>query len=113
MEAESRWNAHPFVGIDVSKERLDIGVGVDGEFWQASNDETGIQATVDRLADIQPALVVVEFTGGLEWPLVSELAARQIPVALVNPGRSAGVRQIAGSVGQDRQAGCPPAGPLW
>ncbi len=87
---------HPFVGIDVSKERLDIGVGADGEFWQEGNDETGIEATVRRLAEMQPALVVVESTGGLEWPLVSELAARQVPVALVNPGR---VREFAKSLG--------------
>ena len=32
-------DGHPFVGIDVSKERLDIGVEADGEFWQAANDE--------------------------------------------------------------------------
>jgi transposase len=87
---------HPFVGIDVSKERLDIGVGVEGEFWQASNDETGIAATLQRLADLQPSLVVVESTGGLELPLVSELCAGRIPVALVNPGR---VREFAKSLG--------------
>ena len=89
-------NAHPFIGIDVSKQRLDIGVGADGEFWQESNDEAGIQATLTRLVEWQPALVVVESTGGLEWPLVSELAAHHIPVALVNPGR---VREFAKSLG--------------
>ena len=89
-------NAHPFIGIDVSKARLDIGVGAEGEFWQAGNDEAGIQATLARLVELQPALVVVESTGGLEWPLVSELASRQVPVALVNPGR---VREFAKSLG--------------
>ncbi len=87
---------HPFVGIDVSKERLDIGVGEAGEFWQAGNDEVGLQAMLVRLVELSPALVVVESTGGLEWPLVSELAAHQIPVALVNPGR---VREFAKSLG--------------
>jgi len=89
-------DAHPFIGIDVSKERLDIGVGAADEFWQAANDEDGISGVVHRLAKLQPALVVVESTGGLEWPLVSELAARQIPLALVNPGR---VREFAKSLG--------------
>ena len=89
-------DAHPFVGIDVSKERLDIGVGEAGAFWQAGNDEAGIHSTVERLAGIQPVLVVVESTGGLEWPLVSELAARRIGVALVHPGR---VREFAKSLG--------------
>lgn len=89
-------DGHPFVGIDVSKERLDIGVGADGEFWQAANDEVGIQETLGRLSALQPALVIIESTGGLEWPLVSELCAGRVPVALVNPGR---VREFAKSLG--------------
>ncbi len=88
--------SHPFVGIDVSKERLDIGLGVDGEFWQASNDETGIEATVHHLAQMQPALVVVESTGGLEWPLVSELCCPPGPGGFGQPGR---VREFAKSLG--------------
>jgi transposase len=89
-------DAHPFIGIDVSKQRLDIGVGAAGEFWQAGNDAAGIESILQRLPGLQPALVVVESTGGLEWPLVSELAARRVPVALVNPGR---VREFAKSLG--------------
>jgi transposase len=78
---------HPFIGVDISKERLDIGVSREGESWQANNDEVGIRLTAGRLAEIQPALVVVESTGGLETALIVELCTRQIPVALVNPGR--------------------------
>jgi len=89
-------DGHPFVGIDVSKERLDIGVGADGEFWQAANDEVGIRETLRRLSALQPALVIIESTGGLEWPLVSELCAGRVPVALVNPGR---VREFAKALG--------------
>ena len=89
-------DGHPFVGIDVSKERLDIGVGADGEFWQAANDEVGIRETVHRLSAVQPALVIIESTGGLEWALVSELCAGRVPVALVNPGR---VREFAKALG--------------
>jgi transposase len=89
-------DTRPFVGVDVSKERLDIGVGEAGDFWQAGNTEEGIRAVVQGLVQMQPALVVVESTGGLEWPLVSELAAHQIPVALVNPGR---VREFAKALG--------------
>jgi transposase len=87
---------HPFIGVDISKERLDIGVSREGEAWQAKNDEVGIRLTAGRLAEIQPALVVVESTGGLETALVVELCARQIPVTLVNPGR---VREFAKSLG--------------
>jgi len=89
-------DGRPFVGIDVSKQRLDIGVGANGEFWHAANDEAGIQEIVHRLTALQPVLVVIESTGGLEWPLLSELAARKLPVTLVNPGR---VREFAKSLG--------------
>src|SRR3972149_4205973 len=89
-------DGRPFVGIAVSKQRLDIGVGAGGEFWHAANDEAGIQEIVHRLTALQPVLVVIESTGGLEWPLLSELAARKLPVTLVNPGR---VREFAKSLG--------------
>ncbi len=77
----------PFVGIDVSQEHLDVAVDADGAFWHARNDEFDIQATVDRLLEIQRTLAVVESAGGFEWPLLSELYAHRIPVALVSPDR--------------------------
>ena len=87
---------HPFVGIDVSKDRLDIGLEGDAASWQVSNDEEGISAAAVRLEEMQPALVVIESTGGLEMAVVSELCTRRIPLALVNPGR---VREFAKSLG--------------
>ncbi len=88
---EEKW-----VGIDVSKTRLDIAVGDSGEFWSANNDEIGILKTVEHLRSLQPNLVVVESTGGLETLLVSELYLAGVPMALVNPRR---VREFAKSLG--------------
>ncbi len=88
--------SHPFVGIDVSKDYLDLGLEGDGPSWQVSNEADGIRAAAERLEELQPGLVVVESTGGLELALVSELCARRIPLVLVNPGR---VRAFAQSVG--------------
>jgi transposase len=85
-----------FVGVDVSKTRLDVAVDQEGEYWQASNDRTGILCTVERLQALQPTLIVVESTGGLETALVSELFAAGLPFALVHPGR---VREFARSIG--------------
>jgi transposase len=87
---------HPCIGVDVSKSRLDIGVEWDGESWQATNDADGIGALVQCLLELQPTLVVIESTGGLETALVAELATQHIPLALVNPGR---VREFAKSLG--------------
>lgn len=88
--------AHPFVGIDVSKGRLDIGLEGEQQSWSVNNDEEGIQAAAVRLEELQPSLVVVESTGGLERAVVSALCARRLPLALVNPGR---VREFAKSLG--------------
>ena len=85
-----------YVGIDVSKTQLDVAIGKDGEYWQAGNDGVGIQRTIERLKVIQPALIVVESTGGLETALITELFAAGLAFALVHPGR---VRDFARSIG--------------
>jgi transposase len=90
-------NNGPFVGIDVSKAVLDISIGVDGEHFQVSNDDIGLKKLIERLKAVQPSLIVVESTGGLEKLVVAELCANTLPVALVNPGR---VREFAKSTGR-------------
>jgi transposase len=86
-----------YVGIDVSKSTLDVAVGAQGEFWSVNNDPAGISTLVERLRPLVMARVIVEATGGLELPVVAELYAAKLPVALTNPAR---VREFAKSVGQ-------------
>ena len=74
-----------FVGIDVSKEQLDIAVRPTGERWQVENDESGIAQLVERLCTLEPMLIVLESTGGYEEPVAIALAAAEIPLAVVNP----------------------------
>jgi transposase len=81
-----------WVGVDVCKAQLDVAVGEGGETWSSDNDEQGIARTVARCKLLQPRLVVVESTGGLESSLVSALYLAGVPVALVNPRR---VREFA------------------
>lgn len=88
--------AQEYVGIDVSKTQLDVAIGQKGEYWQANNDAVGIIRTVEHLKALQPALIVVESTGGLEVALITELFAAQLPFALVHPKR---VRDFARSIG--------------
>lgn len=74
------------VGIDVSKDRLDVFVRPSGKTFAAANDEAGIGDLVARLAEEEGAtLVVVEATGGYERPIAAALAAVGVPVAVVNP----------------------------
>ena len=86
-----------FVGIDVSKDRLDVAARPSGESWQVANTELGIATLVKRLAKLQPTLVVLEATGRLESAAVSALAVADIPLAIVNPRH---VRDFARSTGK-------------
>ena len=86
-----------FVGIDVSKDRLDVAVRPTGEAWQVSHDPQGISSLTQRLRELAPQLVVVEATGGMELALTGELAAAGLPVAVVNPRH---VRDFARAGGQ-------------
>ena len=74
-----------FVGIDVSKRKLDVAVGVSGELLEVENQPRAIAALVARLGSLQPQLVVLAASGGYETAPVGELAGSQLPVAVVNP----------------------------
>jgi transposase len=76
-----------YVGIDVAKETLEVAAGAEGGMWTVANTLTGVAQCVTRLQEVQPALIVVESTGGLERLVLEELCAVGLPVALVNPSR--------------------------
>jgi transposase len=89
--------APTFVGIDVSKHRLDVHARPSGESFATDYDDEGVAGLVERLAALAPALVVLEATGGLEVRLAAALAAAGLPVAIVNPRR---VRAFARATGR-------------
>jgi transposase len=74
-----------YVGVDVSKARLDLAHRPSGETWSESNDHAGIQRLVEQVKEIGPELVVLEATGGYEAPAAAALATAGIAVAVVNP----------------------------
>ena len=86
-----------FVGIDVSKAQLDVAVRPGGIRFTVRNDDPGITTLVERVRELQPHLVVLEATGGLEVPLVSALAAAGLPLVVANPRQ---VRDFAKATGQ-------------
>ena len=85
-----------YVGIDVSKEWVDVAVRPGGEEWRERLDEEGIEELVKRLEALRPQLVVMEATGGYEMPVVAALGVAGVPVAVVNPRQ---VRDFARSQG--------------
>jgi transposase len=87
----------PYVGIDVSKDRLDIAVRPTEDTWSVANDASGIPEVVQRLAQLHPKLVVLEATGGLQLPVVAALASAGLPLSMVNPRQ---VRDFARATGK-------------
>lgn len=86
-----------FVGIDVSKSTLEVRIEPLGESFQVANDDEGVKALCSRLSKLDLTLIVMEATGGLETRAASELAARGLPLAVVNPRQ---VRDFAKATGQ-------------
>lgn len=74
-----------FVGIDVSKDRLDVHVLPVDEAFGVARDADGVAELVARLAALPPALVVLEATGGFEQVVAASLAAAGLPVVVINP----------------------------
>jgi transposase len=87
------------VGIDVSKQQLDIAVLGSAEQWQVPNTTLGVSELVGRLQQLEPAVdyVIVEATGGYELLAVATLASAGLPVIAVNPRQ---VRDFARATGR-------------
>lgn len=85
-----------YIGIDVSKDRLDVAVLGMGQEKQVKNTQVGVAELVAWLLELQPELIVVEATGGYQRGVVDALFQAGLPVAVVNPAR---VRQFARACG--------------
>jgi len=90
-------NPEIFVGIDISKDTLDMGFQPSGQTVRLPHDAQGITEATRRLGEAALCLVVLEATGGLETPLAATLMAAGVPVAVVNPRQ---VRDYAKATGQ-------------
>ena len=86
-----------YVGVDVAKAQVDVAVRPAEDGWMVANDDAGIKHLVSKLKTLEPALVVMEASGGLELPLVAALAAEELPVVVVNPRQ---VRDFAKATGK-------------
>ena len=84
------------VGIDVSKDRLDVCVWPQDEAFEVARDAEGLDALVARLRPLGVATVAVEATGGFETVVAANLAAAALPVVVVNPAQ---VRAFAKALG--------------
>ena len=85
------------VGIDVSKDRLDVVVRPSGETFAVERNAAGVEKLAARLHELSPHIVALEATGGFETVVAAGLGAAGLPVAVVNPVQ---VRAFAKAIGQ-------------
>jgi len=85
------------VGIDVSKERLDVAVHPSGEAFVVERNGAGLERLAVRLRELTPDIVALEATGGFETIAAAALAAAELPVVVVNPAQ---IRAFAKAIGQ-------------
>jgi transposase len=86
-----------YVGIDVSKARLDVAVVPGEQTWSVANDDGGIGELADKLKGLTPKLVLLEATGGLERRVLARLVGGGLPAMAINPRN---VRDFAKSLGK-------------
>ena len=85
------------VGIDVSKDRLDVAVRPTGEVFVVGRDAEGLDSLIARLVPLAPAAIAVEATGGYETVVAASLAAAGLAAVVVNPAQ---VRAFAQALGR-------------
>lgn len=90
-------NEQKVIGIDVSKNKLDIAIRPDGKKWFVEHNEKELSVLLKQFKELSPTLIVVESTGGIERLLVSTFATNGLPVAVCNPRQ---VRDFAKATGR-------------
>jgi len=85
------------VGIDVSKNQLDVHVRGSGESFVVPRDADGLAALIERLRPLGPRAIGLEATGGFETFVAAGLSSAGLPVVVVNPAQ---VRAFANALGK-------------
>jgi transposase len=85
------------VGIDVSKDRLDVALRPGGTAFTVDRTGSGIDELIDRLKSVAVTVIAIEATGGFETVVAAGLAGAGLPVVVVNPAQ---VRAFAHALGK-------------
>lgn len=78
-------SSEQYIGIDVSKRKLDVYMHPQGSYGSFPNTARGYEQLLLWLVPHRVALVVAEATGGLELPALASLHEAGHKVARVNP----------------------------
>lgn len=90
-----------YTGIDVSQKHLDVHILPEDTGKRFANSEEGIAQLLQWLTPLQPSLVVLEPTGGLERLVVAHLSAAKLPVSLPNPRKIRAYATVLGKAKTD------------
>src|SRR5467141_1266922 len=93
----SKKNSKSYIGIDVSKQQLEVAVHESDYQFRCPNKASAFGELIVELIALRPALIVLEATGGLEIPVVAALHTAGLPVIVLNPRQ---VRDFAKALGQ-------------
>jgi len=96
-EPENEGPSVHFIGVDVSKEKLDVCVLPGGELQEFTNDRAGLVSLVAYLSQRSSPTIVIEATGGYERAALLAMQEAGLRVTLVNPRQ---VRDFAKGIGQ-------------
>jgi transposase len=86
-----------YVGLDVSKQHLDLAFEPARTPRRVPHTDEGIATLITELRPLAPTLIVLEATGGYETDVATALALAGLPVTLVNPRQ---VRDFARALGR-------------
>src|SRR3954471_15546818 len=74
-----------FIGIDVSKDRLDIAVRPTVQSLSFENTDSGVDELIRTLSELSPTLIVMEATGRYHQLALGRLVAAGLPAIAINP----------------------------
>jgi len=96
MSTKATKKRRSFIGIDVSKQLLELAVHQSDYHFRCPNDPKHFPTLLSELISLRPARIVLEATGGWERPLLQALQTIGLPVVVINPRQ---VRDFAKALG--------------
>ena len=85
MGEDDTMSSELFIGIDVSKDRLDIAVRPTTQSLSFENTDTGVDELIHQLSELSPTLIVMEATGRYHQLALGRLVAASLPAIAINP----------------------------
>jgi len=94
------------VGIDVSKNTLEIAIHETGEIWSCNHDNESCAVLTSKLKQLKATSIVLEATGGWETLITASLSAVGLPIIVVNPRQARDFAKATGQLAKTDRIDC-------